>query len=156
MSRSFLLIFGLFSIFVLTGCFGEDYDFSPPKAVILNSENGALEVELAEANINWKSDKTYTDKTYTKETKDILSLAKNQNIMYVKSGQELHFSLSDGIFDEKEVEISLRQGEKEIELPINISDNFFNVPEEKGEYMLELYLPSDKGYAQYVGYIVIQ
>ena len=152
MSRFFLLIFGLFSVFVLSGCFGEDYDYSPPKAVIMaDYENGDLKVELAEANIDWKS-----DKTYTKETEDIVSLAKNQNKIYVKSGEELSFSLSDGIFDEKKVEISLWQGEKEIELPINISGNVFNAPEEKGEYILELYLPSDKGFAQYVGYIIIQ
>ena len=151
MGRFFLLIFGLFSVFVLSGCFGEDYDFSPPKAVIMDYENDGLRVELAEANIDWNS-----DKTYKKETKDILSLAKKQNKMYVTSGQELSFSLSDGIFDEKKVEISLWQGEKEIELPINISGNVFNAPEEKGEYILELYLPSDKGFAQYVGYIIIQ
>ena len=152
MKRFFKMFRGIFIVILLSGCFGESYDFSPPKAVIMiDYENGGQYVELAEANIDWKS-----DKTYTKETEDIVSLARNQNKMYVKPGQELQFSLSEGIFDEKRVEISLLQGEKEIELPINIGGNFFNVPEEKGEYILELYLPSDKGYAQYVGYIVIQ
>ena len=152
MRRSFKVFSGMFIVLLLSGCLGESYDFSPPKAVIMvDYENGGQHVELAEANIDWKS-----DKTYKKETEDIVSLAKNQDKMYVISGQELQFSLSDGIFDEKKVEISLLQGEKEIELPINIGGNFFNVPEEKGEYILVLYLPSDKGYAQYVGYMVIQ
>lgn len=40
-------LIGLFSIFLLGGCIGENYDYSPPSVTLSHSE-----IELAEANIN--------------------------------------------------------------------------------------------------------
>lgn len=146
--RLFLI---LSSIFALTGCFGENYDFSPPTVSLSNPDDITQEEILAEANINW----TY-DKKYNKETKDILSLAKKQNKMYFNSGQKVQFSLEDGSFDAKKVKISLWQNENKIDLEIDNAGQYFNLPKEKGEYMIVVDLPMDKGNAQYVGNIVIQ
>lgn len=135
----------------LTGCIGEEYGFSPPTASITNPDDITQEEKLAEANINW----TYNEK-YNKQTKDILSLAKEQNIMQFNSGQKVQFSLEDGYFDENNVKFSLWQNEKKIDLEIDNAGAYFNLPKEKGEYIIVLDLPTDKGTAQYVGNIIIQ
>ncbi|MGE7880043.1 hypothetical protein [Peribacillus muralis] len=67
------LFIGLLLAFSLTGCFGEDYDFTPPSVTLFNGTNSEIDIKLKEANIDWKS-----DKEYKKETKDILSLARKQ------------------------------------------------------------------------------
>jgi hypothetical protein len=140
-------------IFVVlsTGCIGEEYDFSPPTASLTNPEDISQEAKLAEANIDW----TYDEK-YNKETKDILSLAKKQNKMYFNSGQKVQFSLQDGHFDEKKVKISLLQNENKMDLEMEHAGSYFNLPNEEGEYVIVLDLPTDKGNAQYVGNIIIQ
>lgn len=63
-----VLVLGI--LFLLTGCIGEDYDFTPPSVTLFESD-----IPLIEANIDWSS-----DKQYKKETKDILLLAKKQKI----------------------------------------------------------------------------
>ena len=40
-------------VFILTGCIGENYDFSPP-AINLSSDSNIKSEELAEANIDWR------------------------------------------------------------------------------------------------------
>lgn len=142
---------GIFLVVSLTGCIGEEYGFSPPTASITNPDDITQEEKLAEANINW----TYNEK-YNKQTKDILSLAKEQNIMQFNSGQKVQFSLEDGYFDENNVKFSLWQNEKKIDLEIDNAGAYFNLPKEKGEYIIVLDLPTDKGTAQYVGNIIIQ
>lgn len=139
--------------FVLTvaGCFGEEYDFFPPTVLLVNPDDITQEEVLAEANIDWSY-----DEQYNKDTKDIHSLAKKQNKMYFNSGQKVQFSLEDGYFDAKKVKISLRQNENKIDLAIDNAGQYFNLPKEKGEYMIVVDLPTDKGNAQYVGNVVIQ
>ncbi|MEK3990634.1 MULTISPECIES: hypothetical protein [Robertmurraya] len=151
MKRFCIFLFGLFFVVSLTGCIGEEYDFSPPTASLTNPEDITQEEKLAEANINW----TFDEK-YNKETKDILSLAKKQNKMHFNSGQKVQFSLQDGYFDEKNVKISLWQNENKIDLEMDNAGPYFNLPKDKGEFMIVLDLPTDKGTAQYVGNIVIQ
>lgn len=145
------LLIGMFFVFSLTGCFGEEYDFSPPTVSLTNPDDITQEVQLAEANIDW----TFDEK-YNKETKDILSLAKKQNKIYFKSGQRVQFNLEDGTFDAKKVEIALWQNENKIDLTIDNAGQYFNLPKEKGEYMIVVDVPTNKGNAQYVGIIVIQ
>jgi hypothetical protein len=151
MNRFFKIIIGMLFVVTLTGCFGEEYDFTPPTASITNPDDINQEEKLAEANIDW----TYDEK-YNKETKNILSLAKKQKKMYLNSGQRVQFNLEDGHFDAKKVTISLWQNENKIDLAIDNAGQYFNLPKEKGEYMIVLDLPTDKGTAQYVGNIVIQ
>ena len=74
MKLCFKLFIGVFFVLTLTGCIGENYDFTPPKVSIMNAYDISDEEELEAANINWN-----TDKKYTKETKDILSFARNKN-----------------------------------------------------------------------------
>ena len=150
MDKFWKTLIGLFFVLSLTGCFGESYDFSPPTVSLVNPDDITQEEKLVDANIDW----TYDEK-YNKETKDILSLAKKQNKMYFNSGQKVQFSLEDEHFDAKKVEISLWQNENKIDLAIDNAGQYFNLPKEKGEYMIVVDLPTDKGNAQYVGNIVI-
>lgn len=43
-----------------------------------------------------------------------------------------------------------------LDLEMEHAGAYFNLPKEKGEYVIVLDLPTDKGNAQYVGNIVIQ
>lgn len=151
MKRFCTFLFGLFFIITLTGCLGESYDFSPPTVSLVNPDDITQEEILAEANIDW----TYDEK-YNKETKDIHSLAKKQNKMYFSSGQKVQFTLEDGDFDAKDVKISLLHDENKTDVSIDNVGQYFNLPNEKGEYIIIVDVPSDKGNAQYVGNIVIQ
>lgn len=76
--------------------------------------------------------------------------------MYFSSGQKVQFTLEDGDFDAKDVKISLLQDENKIDLSIDNAGQYFNLPNEKGEYIIIVDVPSDKGHAQYIGNIVIR
>lgn len=151
MIRFFKLIIVLLVVFSLTGCFGENYDFSPPTVSVF-TPNGINEQEkLAEANIDWNY-----DEKYNKETKDILSLAKKQNKMSFNSGQQVELSLENGDFNPNGISVSVWQKENKIDLEYQKNDQSFYLPKEKGEYMIVVDLNADSGNAQYVGSIVIQ
>lgn len=151
MSRFFKLLIGLLCILSITGCIGEEYDFSPPTVSLVNPDDITKVEKLAEANIDW----TYDEK-YNKETKDILSLANKQDTIYFNSGQNVQVTLENGDFDAKKIKISLWQNENKIDLTMNNDGQYFNLPREKGGYMIVVDLPTDKGNAQYVGNIIIQ
>lgn len=136
---------GLFSVVLLTGCLGEEYDFAPPSVTFVNSD-----VELVEANINWTS-----DENYVKESTDIISLAKDQPQVNVDSGEEDYIQFNNQDFAIEELTISVWQGEEEIQLELKDGQTF-NFPSETGEYVVEVNLVSDKGTAQYVGNIAVQ
>ena len=77
----FKLCIGLLFVFTLTGCFGESYDFSPP-SVKLSSDSNIESEELVATNIDWRGE---NNNQIEKETKDILSFAKQQqqqNVLY--------------------------------------------------------------------------
>lgn len=138
------LFIGLLFVFSLTGCIGEDYDFTPPTVKLLNSD-----IQLEEANIDWR-----TDKHYEKETKDILSLAREQRQMSVYAGQQEDLIFDSEDFAVKELGVSVWQKDKKIEL--DLKNRSFYFPKEKGEYVIEVNLLTDSGSAQYVGNVVIQ
>lgn len=146
---SFLL--GVFIVVSLTGCFGEEYDYSPPTASLSNPVDITQEEKLEEANIDW----TYDEK-YNKKTKDIQALANSLTIMYFDAGQEVEFILEDGHFDAKDVKISLLGNEGKLDLEVNEAGQTFTLPKVKDDYMVVLDLPTDKGTAQYVGNLVIK
>lgn len=151
MNKFWKLIVGLLFVLSLTGCFGESYDFSPP-TISLFTPNGINEQEeLAEANIDWSY-----DKKYNKETKDIQSLAKKQNKMYFNSGQRVEITLEDGDFNPNGISVSVWQKENKIDLEYQKNDQSFNLPKEKGEYVLVVDIDADSGNAQYVGNVIIQ
>ena len=66
MNRYLNIAIGLLSLFLLSGCFGETYDYSHPTVMVITPIGIDIQETLAEANIDWK----YDDK-YNKETEDI-------------------------------------------------------------------------------------
>ncbi|WP_075620114.1 hypothetical protein [Paenisporosarcina indica] len=151
MNTFFKLIIGLFFVFLLTGCIGEEYDFSPPTVLVFTPSGINEQEDLTEANIDWNY-----DKKYNKETKDIQSLAKKQNIMYFNSGQQVQISLENGDFNPNGISVSVWQKENKINLEYKKSDQSFYLPNEKGEYMIVIDIDADSGNAQYVGNVFIQ
>ncbi|MBM7602722.1 hypothetical protein JOC75_000692 [Metabacillus crassostreae] len=148
--RVIMLILGLFIVSSLTGCFGEDYDFSPPTVTVMNGQDETI--ELAEANIDW-----YHDSKYNKETENIYSFAKEQDTLYLKAGDEASYSLENGHFNPsgKGISISVWKNDQKTELELKDVQTF-SLPKEIGDYTLVLDLNTDKGNAQYVGNISIQ
>lgn len=148
--KTFLpLILGLCLAFLLTGCIGEDYDFTPP-AVILSNPYDTQSEELEETNMDWQS-----DKHYQKETEDILSFAREQKQLYFNSGQQVDLLFDSEDFAVNELSVSVWQNDKKIDLELK-DDRSFYFPKEKGEYVIVVDLLADSGNAQYVGNIVIK
>ena len=150
--NGFLKLFiGFFLTFTLTGCIGEDYNFSPPTVTIstvLESVN-EQSIELEEVNIDWDS-----DKHYKKETEDILSFAREQKPVSFKSGQKVYYDFDSQDFAIEELNVSVWKNNKEIKLEIN-DDRSFHFPKEEGEYVIVFDLLSDRGIAQFVGNILM-
>ena len=148
--KGFLILFmGLILIFTLTGCIGEEYDFTPP-TVSLTTDSDIQSFELEESNINWQS-----DKEYKKETEDILSFAREQKPVYFKSGQKVNYDFDNQDFAIEELNVSVWKNDEEIKLEI-IDINSFHLPKEEGEYVIVYDLRTNNGTAQYVGNVVIQ
>ncbi|PZX01261.1 hypothetical protein C7437_1173 [Psychrobacillus insolitus] len=150
--NGFLKLFmGFFLTFTLTGCIGEDYDFSPPTVTISTVSESMNEqsIELEEVNIDWDS-----DKHYKKETEDILSFAREQKPVSFKSGQKVDYGFDSQDFAIEELNVSLWKNNKEIKLEIN-DDRSFHLPKDEGEYVIVFDLRSDKGIAQFVGNILM-
>ncbi|MCM3316105.1 hypothetical protein M3603_05390 [Rummeliibacillus stabekisii] len=143
------IIIGMLSIFLLTGCFGESYDFSPP-TVSLSSSNAIISKEkLAEANIKW-----YQDNVFNKKTDNLFSLARKQEPILVKKGSQLELNIENGYDDLENIEVSIWKGQQETILGIE-EDKTFYLPKVEGEYMIVVELDTSKGMAQYVGNLMI-
>lgn len=135
-------------VFLLSGCMAEDYDFTPP-TVSLGDQYLREQGELETANIDWNS-----DKEYSKETEDIISLAKEQKPLYFSSGEQLQILFETQDFAIKELSAYVWQNGKKTKLQVN--DQKFSLPREKGEYVVVVNLISDNGSVQYVGNITIE
>ncbi|WP_342573209.1 hypothetical protein MHH37_11925 [Solibacillus sp. FSL K6-1781] len=151
MKRYLNVAIGLLSLFLLSGCFGEDYDFSPPTVMVITPNGIDIQEALAEANIDWK----YDDK-YNKETEDIQELAEMQNIIYFEPRELVALNMENGTFDPNKIKVSVLQNENKIELEYFIVNQTFNLPTEKGKYILVVDIETDKGNAQYVDNIAVQ
>lgn len=136
---------GLGIIFSLTGCIGEDYDFTPPSVSLFESD-----IPLKEANIDWSS-----DKQYKKETADILSLAKKQKQISISPNQQDLITFDSEDFKVEELTIYLWNQNVKTKLELN-KNRHFNFPKEKGEFLIEVDLLTDKGTAEYVGNVVVE
>ncbi len=139
------LVVGLFFTFLLSGCIGEEYDFTPPIVTLSYSQ-----IQLKEANIDWQS-----DKQYKKETKDILSLARKQKQVSVNSGQKDYIEFDSQDFKVEEISMWIWREDEKGKLELDKNRNF-SFPNEKGEYLIEVDLLTDSGSAEYVGNIVIK
>lgn len=143
--KKILNALGLGILFLLTGCIGEDYDFTPPSVTLFESD-----IPLKEANIDWNS-----DKQYKKETKDILFLAKKQKQISVSPNQQDLITFDSEDFKVDELTIYLWKQDEKTKLELD-KNRLFHFPKEKGEYLIEVDLLTDKGTAEYVGSVVVE
>lgn len=141
---------GIFIVILLSGCFGETYDFTPPTVTLVNPDDIMQDVTLAEANIDW-----HHDEKYNKETEDIQTLAKEQYPIYLNAGQKVEYLIEDGYFNPDRINVSVLENGSELKLELEEVESF-RLPNEKGEYTVVFNIESSKGDAQYVGRIVIQ
>lgn len=152
MNKIFKFIGSLFFVFLLTGCIGETYDFSPPTIYLFTSDGINFQEPLVEANIDW----TYDEK-YNKETTDIVSLAKKQDVISFNTGELVDIDLEDGDFNPDKISVSLWQNENKTDLEYQRNAQSFYLPNEKGEYVIVIDIKVDNGgSAQYVGNLVIK
>ena len=149
MRKLISLFVGLFCALSLTACFGETYDFTPP-TVSLSNENRLDDLQLEEANVNWRS-----DKEYKKETKDILNFGTEQKQFIVGSNEKDSLVFDNQDFAVEDLNVSVWKGDKKTQLELK-DDRSFTFPAEKGQYVIEVNLLADSGSAQYVGNILIK
>lgn len=138
---------------LLAGCIGEDYDFSPPAATLLDNSL-MVEQKLTDSKIDWHS-----DQDYHKETKDIFALAKKQEPIYSFTGVRVDLLFDTNMYNVKNCAVSLWKDDKQIEMDTHEGEDgaiYFYMPDENGKYVLVLDLLTDKGEAQYVGNLTIK
>ncbi|MDC7783947.1 hypothetical protein [Priestia megaterium] len=145
MKDAFELFIGLFYVFSLIGCIMKCYDFAPPAVSILNND-----VQLEEANIDWRS-----IKYYRKETKDILSLGREQKQVSVNPGQQEFLVFNSEDFAIEDLNVTVWKKDNNIKLELKDNHSFY-FPTDKGDYVIEVNLLTDSGKAQYVGNVFIQ
>ncbi|MCT1902949.1 hypothetical protein [Oceanobacillus sojae] len=138
----------LFFIFLLAGCIGEDYDYSPPAASLLSYPD-LMEEELEAANIDWNS-----DEEYTKTTDNIYSFAEEQKPMQFYSEQQIDVLFEHQDFEIKELSVYVSQNGKETELPVD--EQTFHLPEDEGEYVIIADLLTNQGSVEYVGNLIVE
>ena len=152
------LILCFFMIFILAGCFGENYDVGHPITTI---EIRNKSFELTPSYVSWtsKSDTTSYDKRQTEiEMPEIL----------VQQSENVNLSFRDrtdegGEYTDTSIKVYSVQGnietllfETAINSPYLEEIYSFAVPNEAGEYMLSVEFNSSNGFAEYVGKLIVQ
>lgn len=156
MKGFFRLFIGMFLIFILTGCIGEDYDVGVPTAH-LYSEDLATTLQLTEGNISWSSSSGDVDQ----KIDDIQELGLSQEKMKVTANEKVSLDFQENvrnggdIWTDQKITVALLKDEQRIELELH-EDREFQIPNNKGSYVLEVVFTSSRGTAQYVGNILIQ
>lgn len=140
---------GLFSILLLTGCIGENYDYTPPTVSLSNSD-----IELEEANIDWDTAGDTTEDGSVK-TDDIFELAKEQTPVAVKAGEQDSILFDSQDFSLENIAISVWKDDEETELTVDQKFKEFTYPTEEGNYTIEVHIDTDRGTAQYIGNILV-
>ncbi|UXH46577.1 hypothetical protein N5C46_11210 [Rossellomorea vietnamensis] len=151
MKHSLRALVCLFLIFFLTGCIGEDYDFTPPTVTLMETDS-VDSVELTETNIDWRGE---NGKPLEKETKEVVDFARKQKELTFPSGQQVDVLFDSEDFAVEELRAFLWLGNEKLQLDME-EDRSFTFPKGRGSYVLEIDLQTDRGSAQYVGNIVIQ
>ena len=141
----------LFLTFFMTGCIGEDYDFTPPTVTLMNTDS-VDSVELTETNIDWRGE---NGKPLEKETKEVVDFAREQKELTFPSGQQVDLLFDSEDFAVEELRAFLWLGNEKLQLDMG-ENRSFTFPKGKGSYVLEVDLQTDRGNAQYVGNIVIE
>ncbi len=153
MRRFFKASAWVFFIFLLSGCIGENYDFTPPNIELyVNNGNASAELkDIVEANVDWIGEE---NKPYQKEVKDILLFAKKQKKMILGSGYNGDIIFDHEDFELKEMTVFVWKENEKQKVELKNRTMFF--PNEKGDYVLEINIESDSGTAQYVGNLAIE
>lgn len=145
---------GLFLVFTLTGCIGEDYDVGVPTAHLYFEFE---DVKLKEANISWNTESEDVQKTID----DIQKFALSQKEIKVVSNQKVFLEFKENeenggdIWTAPIITVTLWKGEEQTEIKIDDSREF-RFPNTNGRYVLEVNFISSAGSAQYVGNVLIQ
>ncbi|WP_456363469.1 hypothetical protein [Priestia aryabhattai] len=153
MKAFYKIMMGLCLTLSLTGCFGENYDFSPPTVTISPTVNDIVNLELKEANLDWNGN---DNKPYKKETKNILKLGEKQQSLAVGAGTEGNIQFDSEDFSVGGLTISVLNNDEKKKLKLNQDDRTFKFPKQKGRYVIVVDLYTDQGKAQYVGNINVK
>lgn len=136
--------------FVLTGCFGEKYEFYPPTILI---DNGLVFEELVESNSEWKGE---GNKPLIKHTRDWFAMAKEQPSFALKGGDDIMIHSSHGDYLLYDIKASLWLNENE-KTDLYVEEDYsIQLPKKSGTYVLELTLETDQGNSQYVGHLILK
>lgn len=149
MKAALKLCIGILCAFVLTACFGENYDFSPPTVLLMNPSSLEDE-ELTETNIDWDS-----DEHYKKTTNDYVMFASSLDPLQYEAEQQLTIGFDSQDFAIHELLVFVWKNDEKTEVELQ-EDRSFHLPAEPGEYILEVELESNSGEAQYVGNILVK
>ncbi|MFJ7931589.1 hypothetical protein [Peribacillus sp. NPDC096448] len=156
MKGFFRLFIGMFLVFILTGCIGEDYDVGVPTAH-LYSEDLSTSVQLTEGNISW----SLSSGDVHQKIDDIQVFGLSQEEMKVSANEKVSLDFQENvrnggdIWTDPKITVALLKDEQRIELELE-DDREFRIPNNKGSYVLEVVFTSSRGTAQYVGNILIQ
>ncbi|MFY0803605.1 hypothetical protein [Peribacillus frigoritolerans] len=156
MKSFFRLFIGMFLIFILTGCIGEDYDVGVPTAH-LYSENLATTLQLTEGNISWSS----SSGDVNQKIDDIQEFGLSQEKMKVTANEKVSLDFQENarnggdIWTDPKITVALLKDEQRIELGFH-ENREFQILNNKESYVLEVVFTSSRGTAQYVGNILIQ
>ena len=156
MLKKFILLCGV--IFTLSGCIGENYSVGHPITTI---NNGSSSYELTPIFVAWQ---TQGDQTSIDSNVSDRSLP---NII-VHSDEYITLQFSDSINDEGEytdvnIEVFAVQQDKEqllyetTEITSYLEEKHsFTVPNEVGEFLLEVHFSSNSNTAEYVGRLLVE
>lgn len=144
-----LMIMGMVLLVCLSGCIGENYDFTPPDITL----SGSAPVEwdrLAEAKVDWLGPE---NKQIDKEVGDFLAFAEEQPEMYFQAGETVDLLMEHGDFALQSLSVTLWHDGEGTET--EIEDTTFTLPKAEGDYLIEVNLRTDRGSAQYAGKLVL-
>jgi len=95
-------------VFTLTGCIGEEYDYTPPTVTLNDS---SMTEELVEANIDWRGE---NGEPLNKETEDVVSFAREQTTIHINSGQKVDIRFDNEDFAVEQLNVSVWKNDRGI------------------------------------------
>lgn len=151
------LCVGILFAFVLTGCFGEDYDVGVPTASVqVRIASMNHEYQLTEANITWSSSSGDVNKT----VENIEEFGFKQDKIWIYPNQEATLDIKEneengGDSWPDSITATLWNNGAHTDLEVNEYGEF-TFPDTEGTYMLEVTTRNSANKAQYVGNVVIE
>ena len=158
MNKFLKLFVGMFFIFALIGCIGEDYDVGVPTAH-LQSKIGLQDqqTQLTEANISWSSSSGDVEE----KIDNIEEFGLSQDEIRVSPNQEASLEFEENeenggdIWTDPTITAALWKDGEQINIELN-DDRVFQFPTNEGNYVLEVKFINSADNAQYLGNIVIE